>query len=202
MKPEPKKVVTRGIEEEPSVGSGQIPVVFFAVLAGFLFLGLLYLDKFAGGFNSMVYGPYYNYDQVAALQPMDPTAELAAKGKRVYDTACMICHQASGDGTAGQFPPLNGSEWVTGPVNRLIRIPLHGLSGPITVKGQAWDAAMPNAGAAFTDDQVAALLTYVRKAFGSGASPVTVEQVKKVRDETKDRSSPWTGKELLDLKAE
>lgn len=200
MKPEPKKLVTRGVEEEPGVGSGEFPVILFAILGGLLFLGLLYLDRFGGGYNNLVYRPYASYDQVEGLQPKDPAAAARARGKANYELACQICHQPSGLGVANQFPPLDGSEWVNGPINRLIRIPMHGLQGPIQIKDQAWEAAMPNAGAVFNDEQLADLLTYVRGSWSNKSEPITVDQVKKVRDEVKDRATPWTSKELLDLK--
>ena len=144
---------------------GEIPIIFLVVLAGLIFLGGLYLDKFGGGFDNRVYGPFESYSQVAAAQPMDPIAIEIAAGKRVYETACQLCHQPSGLGTPGQFPPLDGSEWVVGSIDRLIRIPHNGLAGPIKVKGEQWNAAMPNMGAALTDQDMARLLTFVRSAW-------------------------------------
>ena len=197
MKPERKKIVTRGVEEEPSVGHAEIPVIFFAILAGLVFVGLLYLDKFAGGFNNQVYRPFDSYNEVRRKQPADATARARAEGQRIYAEACQICHQANGLGTPGQFPPLDGSEWVTGPVGRLARIPLHGLAGPITVKGEPWNAAMPAVGASYDDEQIANLLTFIRSAWSNKASPVKAEQVKSARDAEPNRATPMTAEELL-----
>ena len=199
MKPEPRKLVTRGVETEPRVGSGEIPIIFFGILAGLVFVGLLYLDKYAGGFNSMVYRPYYSYKQVNDAQPMDPDAKRRASGKRSFETACQLCHQPNGLGTPGQFPPLDGSEWVNGPVSRLARIPMHGLTGPITVKGENWNAAMVNAGGGMTDQELADLLTYIRSAWSNKSPAVDVADVQKARAKDGTRSQPWTAAELLKI---
>jgi mono/diheme cytochrome c family protein len=199
MKPEKRPLVTRGIEDEPGVGSGEIPVIFFGVLAGFIFLGLLYLDKYGGGFNSMVYRPFDSYKQVSAAQPTDPEMKRKLHGAQVYDVACKICHQPNGLGTPGQFPPLDGSEWVNGPISRVIRIPLHGLAGPITIKGENWNAAMPNVGGALSDEDIADLLTFIRGNWSNKAGPVQVDDVKKIRAKEAARSQPWSAAELLKI---
>lgn len=198
MKPEKNRIDTT-IEEEPSVGTGETPVIFFAALAGLLFVSLLYLDRFGGGFNNSVYRPFESYDVVARMQPKDEAAMAAAKGLQVYDITCKLCHQPNGLGTPGQFPPLDGSEWVNGSVERLIRIPLHGLAGPLKVKGENWNAAMPAMGAALTDEDMAALLTYIRGAWSNKSGPVKVDEVKKVRADTAPRTEPWTEAELLQV---
>jgi mono/diheme cytochrome c family protein len=105
----------------------------------------------------------------------------AADGKALYAT-CMACHQANGQGIPGAFPPLAESEWVNGPAENLIRIQLRGLMGPITVKGVEYNSVMP-ANAAMSDEEIAAVLTYVRSNFGNTSGPVTAEQVKALRSE-------------------
>lgn len=196
MKPERPKMLTRDVEAEPEVGRGEIPIIFFPILAGLIFLGAMYLDRYGGGFENQVYSPFQSIAQVNAAQPKDPAAKARAAGQQVYNTACMLCHQANGLGTAGQFPPLDGSEWVTGSIGRLVRIPHNGLTGPITVKGEAWNGAMPAMGAALTDEDMANLLTYIRSAWSNKAGPVTVEQVTTIRKAIADRTAPWTAAEL------
>ena len=114
-----------------------------------------------------------------ALAEDKPVAEHP--GKAVYAT-CTACHQATGLGLPGVFPPLAESEWVNGPAENLIRIQLRGLIGKITVKGVEYNSAMP-ANAAMTDQQIADVLTYVRSNFGNKAEAVTPEQVKALRTE-------------------
>ena len=105
-------------------------------------------------------------------------------GKKQYDTpgSCTTCHQPTGAGLPGAFPPLAESEWVTGPVENLIRIQLRGLNGPIEVKGETYNNVMAPM-ATQTDEQIAAVLTYVRNSFGNKASVVTPEMIAKFRGE-------------------
>ncbi|NQW99430.1 cytochrome c [bacterium] len=96
---------------------------------------------------------------------------------------CGACHGQNGEGTAAA-PPLAGSEWVTGPAENLIRIQLRGLQGPIRVKGQEYN--MPGGMAALAyqnDEQIAAVLTYVRNSFGNSAPPIAAAAVAALRGE-------------------
>lgn len=96
---------------------------------------------------------------------------------------CSACHGPDAKGTA-IAPPLAGSEWINGPAENLIRIQLRGLQGPIQVNGQPYNFPVGMAALAYqTDDQIAAVLTYVRNSFGNSASPVTPAQVKALRSE-------------------
>jgi mono/diheme cytochrome c family protein len=199
MKSERTRMVTHELEAEPQVGVGEIPVVFFAVLAGLIFLGFLYLDKYSGGFSNEVFAPYESYDQVAKAQPMDPDAVRRANGQRVYVATCSLCHQLNGLGTPGQFPPLDGSEWVLGSVNRLIRIPHNGLNGAITIKGEKWNAAMPAMGATLADQDFADLLLFVRTSWSNKGGSVELEDVQRVRKEIGGRTDPWSEAELLKI---
>lgn len=140
----------------------------------------------------------------ATPAPTDSAAPVAAagnvsmeKGQEIY-ARCVTCHQQNGDGVLGAFPPLAGSEWVTGPVARPIAILLHGLQGEITVKGTKYNSMMLayGTGAPMTDEEVASVLTYVRGSFGNTASAVTVEDVAKVRAATAGRSAPMSQKDL------
>jgi mono/diheme cytochrome c family protein len=101
-------------------------------------------------------------------------------------------------GKPNQAPPLAGSEWVIGPINRLIRIPLYGLSGPITVKAHEmlFAAGMPPMGAGLADDDLAALLTYIRNSWGNKASVITPAQVKAVKTEVGNHPQPFTPEEI------
>ncbi|SIR40485.1 PVC-type heme-binding CxxCH protein [Maribacter ulvicola] len=128
--------------------------------------------------------------------------ELFMKGKEVYhrEGFCATCHQPDGQGlTASQFPPLASSKWVTGSKERLIKLTLHGLMGPIEVRGKKYPGQVPMTpfGGMLKDDEVAAVLTYVRNSFGNKASSITPALVKKIKEETKERKGFYTPKELL-----
>jgi mono/diheme cytochrome c family protein len=116
-----------------------------------------------------------------ANAPIDPAVMEAGKAQFAL---CQACHGADGNGTPNLAPPLAGSEWVVGPVENPIRIVLRGLGGPLSVKGVDYNLPAPMVAAAYlTDDQIAAVLTYVRNSFGNKASAVTADQVKAFRGE-------------------
>ena len=168
-----------------------------------LFCGAVSFDRHGGWFESRVYSPYVSVPDLERFQPRDRGGPNLSRGKVVFDMACALCHGADGMGKPGQFPPLAGSEWVNAPgVNRLIRIPLVGLVGPIMVKGQEWNLAMTAMGASLSDEDLAAALSYIRQAWGNKAPPVAAAQVKAVRAELGNRSQPVTADELLRLPEE
>ena len=115
-------------------------------------------------------------------------------GKRLYSN-CMSCHQANGRGLPPVYPPLRGSEIVHGDVATLVKIVMHGLEGPIMVDGQQYNQVMP-AAPLRTDEEIAAVLSYVRSAWGNAAEPVDPALVTRIREETKGRNKPWSSREL------
>ncbi|MEM9079582.1 MAG: PA14 domain-containing protein [Verrucomicrobiota bacterium] len=122
----------------------------------------------------------------------------AFDGRVEYEKLCGACHAPNGQGAAGgQFPPLAGSEWVQGDAERMIQVILHGMEGPVTVKGREYNLAMPPQGAALKDEQISAIATYVRKAWGNAETAVSLSDVQKARERTKGRSTMWTQEELL-----
>ncbi len=135
--------------------------------------------------------------QAPALSPEDQKRfEL---GKALYEATCLACHQPNGMGQDGLAPPLVDTEWVAGPEERLIRIILQGLRGPITVKGEKFELDMPSLGV-LDDEQIAAVLTYVRREWGHAFPPVTPDAVKRVRAATAGREDAWSEEELNALK--
>ncbi len=119
-------------------------------------------------------------------------------GRTMFEATCLACHQQNGLGQPGLAPPLVGSEWVSGPPARLIRIVLHGLRGPIKVKGESYELEMPALGV-LDDEQIASALTFVRREWGHNFDPVDPAMVKKVRDETASREDAWTQLDLLKI---
>lgn len=126
------------------------------------------------------------------------SSQVAPDGEEIYNTRCMSCHQQDGQGVPGSFPPLTETEWVNGDKGRLIRLLLDGMTGEIEVNGTTYTGAMPPWGGALDDEEIAQVSTYIRTNFGNDSSPVTVEEVEKVREATADRSKPWTADELRD----
>jgi glucose/arabinose dehydrogenase len=105
-----------------------------------------------------------------------------APGSVAYTRYCASCHLPGGQGDGNRFPPLFGSEWVSGPKTRLIEIVLKGMSGPITVRRKPYDGVMP-AHAFLNDQQVAEILTYIRTRINHGGTPISSEEVQAVRSQ-------------------
>ena len=177
----------------PSTSSSRhkkLVTLFLAGLAGLIGSGTVFMDRPT---PSDQVGPVTEYsknkdhpDQISA--PQD--------GAEIYLTRCMSCHQMNGGGVPGVFPPLTGTDWVTGDEGVLIRIILNGMTGEIEVNGMVYTGAMPPWGAFLNDEEMAALLTYIRTEWGNDASDITPEMVAEVREAVADRAEPWTIAEL------
>jgi mono/diheme cytochrome c family protein len=133
----------------------------------------------------------------------DAELELYLQGREIYgrDGYCGTCHGADGQGlTAAGFPPLAGTRWVTGSQERLIKLTLHGLAGPMEVLGREYPGSVPMTPfrGLLDDEQTAAVLTYVRNAFGNQAPAVSPDQVRRVREATSGRTAFYSPQELLE----
>ena len=154
---------------EPQAGASQMPVgvVILLILAGYI--GCYTVDKNNANFSAMVHAPFTEPDEVASLAPSE-TELMRSQGRTLYAN-CQGCHQANGMGTAGQFPPLAGSEWVRGNPETVAAIVLQGLSGPLKVAGKSFGAeAMTPFGPALKDEEIAAVIRTV-----PGAADLNVE---------------------------
>lgn len=132
-------------------------------------------------------------------KPLTPKEqERFAEGQKVYASVCVQCHKPDGLGAPGLAPPLAGSEWTAGSEERLVRIVLHGLRGPITVNGESYNLDMPG-WKMLSDEQIAAALTYVRRSWENEAPPVSPGAVARIRSETASRVESWRERELIRL---
>lgn len=100
--------------------------------------------------------------------------------QKLYNTFCGTCHQRNGQGARGRMPPLAGTDWVTGNKERLITVVLNGLQGPLEINNETYNSVMPPH-RFLKDDEIATILTYIRKSFGNQASAVSEEEVRRVR---------------------
>ena len=145
-------------------------------------------------------------EEISSKLPVWLANQISA-GKEVYMKVgpgggmCFTCHQPTGLGLPGQFPPLAGSDWVLGNKERLIKITMHGLMGEIEVNGVKYNNVMAPPGippGSLTDQQMADVLTYIRNDWGNSASSISPEEVANIRESVKDRPSMqmWTSAEL------
>ena len=128
--------------------------------------------------------------------------ELYTMGRQIYakEGYCITCHQADGKGLAASgFPPLSGTNWVKGSDERLIKLALKGLLGPIEVAGKHYPGQVPMTpfGGLLRDDEMAAVLTYVRNSFGNQAPAILPDKVKKVRAATEHKKDFYSPEQLL-----
>ena len=180
---------------EKADGYSLLPHALLGLMCCAVFFGSIYLAHYSIRFDPLVYNENANREKPGATKVVALTR--AQLGKKVFDTTCITCHQATGLGTPGVYPPLAGSEWAQGSEERVIRIVLHGLNGPITVKGNDFNNVMAPLGAALKDEQIANAISYVRSAWGNKAAEVDPETVAKIRAETAAHDGYFTVPELL-----
>lgn len=182
---------------EKKDGYSMTPLVLLGIMCTAVFFGSIYVAHNSVRFDPLVVNEHAKREKPGAAG----TEKIARKvlGKPVFMNNCATCHQATGMGVPGAFPPLAGSEWANGNEERIIRIVLHGLKGPITVAGNHFDNVMAPLGAVLKDEQIANVLSYVRSEWGNNSPEVEPETVAKVRAETASRTTNWTADELLKI---
>ena len=132
---------------------------------------------------------------VSAEDKTVPSAEQMKRGEAVYAKTCIACHQPTGTGIAPVFPPLAGSEWVAMGPSIPVRNILHGMTGPVVVKGVTYNSMMPPV-AGLSDADIADVVTYVRNSFGNTGTAITEADVKAIKAKYADRKTPWTADEF------
>jgi mono/diheme cytochrome c family protein len=176
-------------------GEKQRPLPWFVIMliGAMAMWGVFYINDTRFDLDSR----YGDSRTPSALQPPPVkagggthVATAAVDGAQIYASKCAACHQATGLGIPGVFPPLAGSEWVLGSDKLLVQIPLHGIAGALQVKGVTYNGAMPSFNT-LADDEIAAVLTHVRSQWGNGAPPVAAATVTAGREGSKARSTPW-----------
>jgi len=132
---------------------------------------------------------------LAAAAVAAPDAETMKRGAAAYAKgACIACHQPTGMGLPPVFPPLAGSEWVAKSTSIAIRNILHGMQGPITVKGVPYNSMMP-AVTTLSEKEIADVVTFVSNSWGNTGPTVTEDEVKAIKKKYADRKTPWTAAE-------
>jgi len=183
-----------------------LPLNLLFVFSGLIFFAGTYLNLYSGHFDPGIYNEHGVPHKGPAVATVRTPEQFRDWGKTLFNNAaCNTCHQVTGLGQPGVYPPLVGSEWVLGSEERVIRIVLHGLQGKVTVKGTDYSAAaMPafgkvaGSGYNWSDDKIAAVLTYVRSEWGNNAGPITPEQVAAIHGKEGDHKS-WAADELTKL---
>jgi len=179
-------------QDEPREGFEPINPAWTIAFGLIIFASGYYLAAYSGDFRGDVFNEIRS--EGGAEQTAKPVDPLVL-GQRLFNGKCAACHQPDGKGRPGQFPPLAQSDWLLGPAETPVRIVLFGLQGNVTVSGQQFNGNMPAFGAQLKDDQIAAVLSYVRQEWGNHATPITPDLVGQVR-KSDQRSQPWTAEAL------
>ena len=173
-------------------GKEQMGMLAMVLCAMILICGGIVLGN-SNGFQDSIYAhdgyvpePRPGEGGDAAAEDNSPWIDKWMKGgKKVYQN-CKLCHQDSGMGAPGQYPPLAGSEWVDGGTKRVGAILINGINGPFTVAGQSYNQLMP-AWSALNDEKLAQVATYIRRTYGAlpegDDGVVTAEMMKAAREE-------------------
>jgi mono/diheme cytochrome c family protein len=162
-----------------------LPIGILFTLSGLILFSGTYLNRYAGHYSPLIFNetakPSTGEAPAAAVDPV-------VLGQKEFQNICITCHQATGQGMPGVYPPLDGSEWVNGSPERVIRIVLYGLKGDVHVEGHEFNAAAmpvfgqePGSAYNWSDDKIAAVLTYVRQAWSNKSGPITTDQVDAVK---------------------
>jgi mono/diheme cytochrome c family protein len=180
---------------DPAEGMRPLPWIFTMLLGAMAMWGGFYIVITPSG----VHTEYGDQRTVSLLRPAVEGAvpsSTSVNGKQIFIGKCSACHQATGLGLPGVFPPLAGSEWVKGDPVSLTNILLHGIEGELKVNEVTYKGAMPG-WSSLSDGEIAAVTSYIRSDWGNNEPVIDEGLVKRQRDITKARSAPYKNAEEI-----
>src|SRR5512140_2093002 len=178
---------------EPEEGLERPPWWLWSFSVILLFAMGFYIGRYSGSFSAAAHEV-----EEPPLPGQQTPAPPQVRGDQVFAGVCQPCHQPHGYGIPGQYPPLVGSEWLLEDHGTPIRVLLHGLAGPIVVKGHQINNRMPAFHDKLSNDEIAAVITWVRSQWGNNAPAVAAAEVDSIRQKTMGRAE-WSAAELLAL---
>ena len=188
---EPTDPLHRAQEREnsdPEERIRPVPLVVIAVTLVMVAFGVLYI-LMSDPFGNAELGDRRTLADLSG--PAPAAAGAVADGKQLFTANCVACHQATGKGLPGVFPPLDGSEWVNGDARTLANILLHGINGEIEVAGNTYQGAMP-AFHQLGDPELAALASYIRSNWSNKAEALQADLFAQER-KANPRTTPFEG---------
>ena len=194
-----KHVLLNQIKHEPTKGFLQAPLIFVFVFECLIFVCSIQLAPTTNDFQ--LHPP----KEIVELTPEEKEAlrldRKISSGEKIFAVRCASCHQATGLGITGQYPPLAGSKWATANPEIITNIILKGLKGEIVVKGETYgtSAAVNMAAVAINDREIANVVTYVRQAWGNDANEVFEDEVASTRAGSVEQEEQWTGDQLVSM---
>lgn len=192
MQPNPQETEVHSAQErenaDPEERMRPMPLLAGAVVLVMVLFGVVYL-LMSDPVGDARLGDRRTLADLSGPAPAVPGA--AVDGKALFAAHCAACHQATGKGLPGVFPPLDGSEWVHGDARVLANILLHGIDGEIEVEGATYKGAMPAFGQ-LADAELAGLATYIRSSWSNKAEPLAADLFAHERTAS-PRSKPFEG---------
>lgn len=175
---------------EPHERTQPMPLLAALVTVAVVLFGVAYIF-FSEPFGNAELGDRRTVADLSVPQAGAAGVGAKADGKTLFASNCVACHQATGKGLPGVFPPLDGSEWVRGEDRVLVNILLHGISGEIEVSGASYKGMMPSF-KQFSDAEIAAVTTHIRTQWSNTSKPISAEQVAAERAK-EARTTPFAG---------
>jgi mono/diheme cytochrome c family protein len=189
-------------KRDPAERYRPLPWFVVMLMGAMAMWGVFYIYDMKGNLDSAYGDSRTPGALMASAGPGAASSSAAVDGGQIFAAKCVACHQATGLGLPGVFPPLAGSEWVLGSDKVLLQIPLHGITGAVQVKGATYSGAMPVFNT-LSDAEIAAVLTYVRSQWGNAAPTVSPATVAAGRKGTQSRSTPFaSGDEITQAAAQ
>lgn len=186
--PESRSRAQEREQEDPSERNRPIPLIVAVITLVVVIFGVAYI-LLSEPFGQVDLGDRRTVADLRA--PAAGTVGAAADGKQIFTANCVACHQATGKGLPGVFPPLDGSEWVAGDDRTVANILLHGVSGELTVMGNTFKGAMPSF-QQLSDAELAAVASYIRAEWSNKAGAIKPELFATKR-KASTRTTPFTG---------
>jgi mono/diheme cytochrome c family protein len=177
-------------QRDPAERYRPLPWFVVMLIGAMAMWGVFYIHDMKGNLDSAYGDSRTPAALMASAGAPAASSGAAADGGQIFAAKCVACHQATGLGLPGVFPPLAGSEWVLGNDKVLVQIPLHGIAGSVHVKGAPYSGTMPVFNT-LSDAEIAAVLSYVRSQWGNAAPTVSPATVAAGRKATQSRSTPF-----------
>lgn len=171
---------------EPREGNRSVPRLVIVWIAVLIVWGV-------GYYAWQIGKPMLGGDSRSVVE--QPVAGAAVDGEALFGVHCSACHQASGQGVPGAFPPLVGSHWLQGDPAVPVAIVHDGLQGPIEVEGKTFQGVMPAFASQLSNAEIAGVISYARQAWGNDADPVDASLVELYAEEYGERGA-WSAEEL------
>ena len=175
--------------EDPEEAIRPMPLIALQIAVFMVLWAVVYII-YSEPLDNARFGDQRTLAELSGPAPGAPGAGAAVDGKALFAAQCAACHQATGKGLPGVFPPLDGSEWVHGEPRILANILLHGIDGEIEVEGQKFKGQMP-AFAQLSDAELAGVASYIRGAWSNKAEPLKAELF--ATERKSGRSAPFEG---------